>query len=187
MRRPRMTTRRWMIATAFVAVLCSGILRAQAFMRRASFHGREKQICLQQALDAEKAHQWMKERGGDWCGSRLLLIEIAEDYESVPDLRERAAYHAELEAMYRRAARYPWIRVPAEKPFIPDDRIRSPEWLRAKAEAYRSLETVRREFANCVGSSRAQEQIRIAEEHARTATDYERRASLAQQQDRPRR
>jgi len=46
MRLPQMTTRRWMTATAVVAVLCWGTLRAQALDRRAAFHAREKQECL---------------------------------------------------------------------------------------------------------------------------------------------
>jgi len=106
---------------------------------------------------------------------------MEEYYEAIPDLRERAAYHAELEVMYRRAAHYPWILAPTEKPFMPDDRNRAPEWLRAKAEAYKSLERDRRALARLAEDQRkpkyAAEHLRLAEEDARRAADYKRRAT----------
>jgi hypothetical protein len=122
----------------------------------------------------------MKEEGGTWCGPVVLLVEIAEDYEAAPELRERAAYHAELETKYRWAARYPWLFAPAETPFIPDDRNRPPEWLRAKAEAYKSLESVRRYHAKLAEEQGQREQaasfICGAEEDASRAADYDQRA-----------
>jgi hypothetical protein len=181
MRLPRMTTRRWMIATAVVAVLLGGVLRAQALQRRTAYHAREKQSCLQRAQLAEKQYRWMQQEGGTWCGSRILLIEIKEEYEETPELWERAAYHAGLEAQYRRAARYPWLLAPAERPFVPDDRNHPPEWLRAKAEAYKSLESRWRHLAE---GQRQPDQTAVfsrrAEEDARRRADYDRRAKQAE-------
>jgi hypothetical protein len=163
-----------MIAVAAVAVLCWGTLRAHALERRAAFHAREKQECLVWAEGAEKFHQ------GYSCTTHEIRIYMEERYEAIPDLRERAAYHAELEAMYRLAARYPWIPPPTEKPFIPDDRNRTPGWLRARAEAFKSLERQRRDFANSAEDQRkpqhVADELRLADEDARRAADYERRA-----------
>jgi hypothetical protein len=78
MRMPRMTTRRWMVAIAFVTVLFWGVLRALALERRSAFHSREKLSCLQQANNAEKRYHWIREN----CLARLAIIEIVEDYEA---------------------------------------------------------------------------------------------------------
>ena len=59
-----------------------------------------------------------------------MYIQPEEAFEAAPELEERVAYHAALEARYRRAARYPWILAPTEQRFMPDDRIWPPEWLR---------------------------------------------------------
>jgi hypothetical protein len=117
MRLPRIKIRRWMIAIAFVAVVCWLTVRARRLEERAAFHAQEKQCCLSQAWTADKNYHWMEQNGATWCGSPRLLIEIAEDYEAVPMLRERAAYHDRLEAIYRRSVYFFWIPVPAEKPF----------------------------------------------------------------------
>ena len=90
MRLPRMTTRRWMIATAVVAVLCWGTPRARALDRRAAFHAREKQECLVWAQCVEGFHQRRI------CTTHEVLVLMEEDYEAIRDLRERAAYHADL-------------------------------------------------------------------------------------------
>jgi hypothetical protein len=178
MRLPRMTTRRWMLVVAFVAALCGGTLRARALQRRAAFHSREKQSCLRQAQAAEREYRWMKEEGDTWCGPRVLLIRIAEDYGAAPELRERAAYHADLEVLYRRAAHCPWMLVPAETFFRPNERIGSLAGPRSKAEAYRSPQIARRQLAEHDECLRTREDIRIAEEHARMALDYDRRSGV---------
>ena len=178
MRLPRMTMRRWIVATAFVAVVCWGMLRARALERRAEFHAGEHQACLQRATIAVNRYQ--TEREACVLLPRTALIEIAEDFEAAPELRELAEYHADLANLYRRAVCYPWMLVPAEKPFVPNDRNRASEWLRAKAEAYKSLEHDRREFARLAEDRRepkyAAEHLRLAEEDARIAADYKRRA-----------
>ncbi len=136
MRLPWLSTRRWMIDTAVMAAVCWSTPRVDAFKLRAEFHAREKQGCLQQAEITERRYRWMTEEGGNHCGSTVLLIDIAEDYEDIPELRERVAYHAAMEWMYRQASRHPWRRVAAEKPFIIDERLRTADWLLAKAKAY---------------------------------------------------
>jgi hypothetical protein len=86
--------------------------------------------------------------------------------------------------MCRQAGRHPWRRVPAEKPFVSDERLRPAEWLFAKAKAYRDLERARRRLAGMWAESAgdsAEEQIRIADKHARTASDYEVRARLGRE------
>ena len=186
MRLPWLKTRRWIINTALVGGLCWSTSRADALKLRAEFHAEQKQNCLQQAEFAERQHHWMEQDGRNWCGSIVHLIDIAQDYEEVPELRERAAYHAAMELMYRQASRHPWQRMPAEKPFIPDDRLRTADWLLAKAKAYRELEQQRRRLArlwaqNPGGSGLAEQQIQIADRLASTASYYDCRATLVRE------
>jgi hypothetical protein len=169
-----------MIATAIVAVHCAEIPRARALLRRAAFHAREKQTYL---LRAQRGEKRFREVEGTWRGQRARLTAIIEDDEAVLEHRERAEYHAELEASYRRAAWYPWYLAPAEEPFRPDGWKHSPEWLRAKAEGYRSLEEAFRRLAARADEQgapeRAREYLRIAERDARIASDYDRGAEEA--------
>ena len=182
-----MTTRRWMIVAAIVALFCWGGSRARALERRAVFHAVEEAACLLEAQRAEAAYQSKTKWAPDWCGPRSHLIEIQEDFAAATELRERADYHAQMEAKYRRAADYFWINVAPEKPFAPDDRGRSPGWLRARAEAYESLEKARRQVAasaEAQGTTEwATQEIRRAERHAQVASDYRRRAALAERRD----
>ena len=187
MRLPRMTIRRWMVATAIVAAVCGEALRVHALQLRVAFHAREKQSCLRraQAIEIEQ-RRWEKAKDR-WCGLADIFVEMEELYEAIPVLRERAAYHAELEAKHRRAVLYPWILAPAEKPFLPDDRARSPGWLRARAKAYQSLEQGRRALAKIYEERGeldvAAIHIRRAEEHAEAVSDYDRRARQRESHD----
>lgn len=86
MRLPRMTTRRWMVATAAIALFCWAELRGRALQQRAAFHARERQSCLRDAQNAEKNYLWMNSSANSWCGPRVQFIEIAEDFEEAPAL-----------------------------------------------------------------------------------------------------
>jgi C4-dicarboxylate-specific signal transduction histidine kinase len=149
MRLPRMTTRRWMVATAVIAVLCWGELRIHAFQQRAAFHAREKQSCPQEAQQAERAYSQLQELASQryLCGPKILWLKISEDFEKAPELRERAEYHAELESLYRQAMYRPWALIPREGEFSLDSRAHPTAWFLAKAARFKDLESERRELA----------------------------------------
>lgn len=178
MRIPRMSTRRWMIATAVLAALCALAMRADALQRRAAFHAQEQQWLMQEANVWETEYRRLSD--GRYCGDPIVIVETNALLRFVvPQLLKRAAYHAELVVRYRRAALYPWILAPAERPFVPDIR-QDPAWLRARADDFRSLESRCRDSAKV--SEKAGEldvtagHIRRAQEYARSASDYDRRA-----------
>jgi hypothetical protein len=112
----------------------------------------------------------------------------ADEFVEVGAFRrgQRSLPRLAMELMYRQASRHPWRRAPAEKPFTPDGRLRTAEWLLAKAKAYRNLEQRRRNLARVWAEDRgesrlAEEQIGIAEKLARTASIYDGRARLARE------
>jgi hypothetical protein len=107
MRLPRMTTRRWMIAVAVVALSVAGEQmrrRAVQYRRQAEHHARIELVCRQTA-------------------ARLPLMKPS-DYEGycgymVRNIRNSpriAAFHADLRRKYEHAARYPWHPVEPDPP-----------------------------------------------------------------------
>ena len=99
MRLPRMTTRRWMVAVAILAV---GLEATAALFRR-------HHALLQRAAYHEKIER--------------LVTDTAAQVRANAAIRDR---HARLKEKYWRAARYPWLPVgpdppEPEKPFSLED------------------------------------------------------------------
>lgn len=177
MRIPRMTTRRWMVATAILATLCWAVVRADALHRRAAFHAHEQQWLTQEANRWETEYHRLWDERHRYCGDPAVIFVTRALFRfAVPQLLKRAAYHAELAVRYRRAARYPWFLAPAERPFVPDVRD-DRKWLRARASEFRLFERDCRDMAKV--SERAGEldmaarHIRRAEEYAGVASAYD--------------
>ncbi len=91
MRLPRMTTRRWMIAVAFVAAMMGWFAlqrRAEQFQRLAASHGREAEV-FRNDMD----------------------MGISD-----PALIKRLDYHEEMRRKYDRGVLYPWLLVAPDPP-----------------------------------------------------------------------
>ena len=108
MRLPRMTTRRWMIAAAVVAVLtrCGQTgARWHQYRKRVEYHASERKkvgIMLAPALE------YRREAGRfPGCG---LGQDIWER------LCEQAEWHARLKLKYERTAARPWVPVAPDPP-----------------------------------------------------------------------
>jgi len=100
---PRMTTRRWMLAVATVAMLCAGGLtiyrRSAHFQALAEHHGSKAGVL-----------QLTGPNGGPAGEIRILGIN------DVPINRKLADWHLELRDKYRAASRRPWLPVPPDPP-----------------------------------------------------------------------
>jgi hypothetical protein len=114
MRLPRMTTRRWMIAVAILAV---GLATDALFRRHLALRQRR-----QRAAYHEKIEKLVTATIGE-------LDLAARSPKAAAQVRANAAIrdrHARLKEKYRRAARYPWLPVEPdppepEKPFSLED------------------------------------------------------------------
>ncbi len=98
MRRPRMTTRRWMIVVVLAAVLLGvdhEFRLASLYRRKAGYHG---------ALEIIYSGRKQRRLGAD--GKSLQPMS--------PASAALAAYHAALRQKYERAADRPWVRVPLD-------------------------------------------------------------------------
>ena len=107
MRLPRMTTRRWMLAVALVALSVSGEQmrrRAAQYRWQAERHANIESACRRTAdlLPRMKPADWE-----GFCG------QMARGIRNSPRL---AAYHAVLRRKYEHAARYPWLPVERDPP-----------------------------------------------------------------------
>jgi hypothetical protein len=100
MRLPRMTTRRWMVAVALVALLIVTIQWhakwTGAYLWMANEHARQKAI--------------RTIPGGPGKATRVL--DIRSEVMSV----DRERWHAAMAAKYRRAAYFPWLPVEPDPP-----------------------------------------------------------------------
>ncbi len=83
MQTPRMTTRRWMIAVAIVAVLMWGVVRTRFLQLRAAYHAQEKQQCIGTAQRYEKLYQLREKLIPTASVVMTLWLETQEDYEGV--------------------------------------------------------------------------------------------------------
>jgi hypothetical protein len=109
MQAPRMTTRRWMVAVAIVAILMGVGLdvgrRSRRFARLAADHSNA-------AL--EHFHTLMT------LGGPPLLADIPPTepgpLRSLHRENALVSYHSALTKKYQRAARYPWLPVAPEPP-----------------------------------------------------------------------
>jgi hypothetical protein len=110
MRLPRMTTRRWMVAVAVVALLLGTAVIGHRLKRRHDYF-------------LSRAQYHVSGEAGARAGAdRELAFMMARKYppDRVKDIMAQAqraiAYHAFLAHEYHRAARYPWLPEP-EQPF----------------------------------------------------------------------
>ena len=102
MRLPRMTTRRWMIAVAVVAIVMSGAVSLLRVERLASEYRR---LYAQHSAETQRYRQE---------ASKALGLRNARDLYVLAS--RRAAYHAHLEAKYGHAAHSPWLPVERDPP-----------------------------------------------------------------------
>ena len=110
MRLPRMTTRRWMIAVAVVAVM----LAASALFRR--------------HLSLRERDDYHARREGDLASRARGLGQLALDFaDRIPETAaywrayaareaEIGTWHARLKEKFRHAARYPWLAIEPDPP-----------------------------------------------------------------------
>jgi hypothetical protein len=108
MRPPRMTTRRWMVAVAVVALIAWGIHRRNSFQRLAAWHRSQifppspgLSVRISENSAPTTRRWWIGEDGNVWLSAQLL--------------RENS-WHTQMAEKYRRAARYPWLPVEPDPP-----------------------------------------------------------------------
>ena len=111
MRVPRMTTRRWMIAVAFVGLLFGGAIggvrlkqRYDLFLARVREHEQEEARFRSWEQDLAAALGGLPSSPRD---PFLLRWQC---------LHSHAAYHKELKNKYEHAARYPWLPIGPDPP-----------------------------------------------------------------------
>ena len=135
MRLPRMTTRRWMIAVAAVALMSSGAVaglrirrRHVEFLARVQSHTQMERFC---ALSEHQQRAYIK----TWADSTMLLLRMQERFgldsgigkedarnelesfrRKVANWRRWTSYHTAMARKYRHAARYPWLPVEPDPP-----------------------------------------------------------------------
>jgi hypothetical protein len=103
MRLPRMTTRRWMVLVATVAILIGVGLelgrRSSRFARLSAYHS---EVAL--------LHFHTLMRLGGWPPQDPLAAELGRG-RNLYRVRALVHYHSALTGKYERAARYPWLPV----------------------------------------------------------------------------
>jgi len=102
---PRMTTRRWMIAVAVVAILLGAGLgvgrRSRRFARLSAHHAN---------ASLEHFHTLMTLRGWPPVLQDRSFVELAR-VRILYRVRALVNYHSALTEKYERATRYPWLPV----------------------------------------------------------------------------
>jgi hypothetical protein len=114
MRFPRMTTRRWMLAVAVVALLMGGVVvavratrRSREYRQIAVWHAAMRDLCLGEAYEYQYAYDH-RAAGDHRAETDWPRYEAHE--------RALARHHDGLAAKYDRAARYPWLPVEPDPP-----------------------------------------------------------------------
>jgi hypothetical protein len=108
MRRPRMTTRRWMLVVAVVGLLfwTGRLLASWRDLRLRSEHHAAELVTLDQYLIP--ALEFRRKMGYfPGCGLTQIALE---------DWCKEAEWHRQLKAKYDHAARYPWLPVEPDPP-----------------------------------------------------------------------
>ena len=105
MRLPRMTTRRWMIAVAILAVGLATVahFRGLALRQRAAYHEKIEKLVAATVGELNSAARWPK----------AARVRASAAVRANAAIRDR---HARLKEKYWRAARYPWLPVGADPP-----------------------------------------------------------------------
>ena len=104
MRLPQMTTGRWMIAVAVVALLMTGAFEVERARRRADeYRMLAARYAMYQAFSLAEVKLYRE--------NHFIQLETRE--------RARASHYGALAAKYQRAARYPWLPVEPDPPEPP--------------------------------------------------------------------
>jgi hypothetical protein len=106
MRRPRMTTRRWMIATAFAAILIGVSPLRQRSVRYRQEAMRHALLAIESTENAEIS----RAAGLEHPEITRLMERHAAQWERI------AVWHADLAEKYNRAASRPWETLPPDPP-----------------------------------------------------------------------
>lgn len=132
MRLPRMTTRRWMMAVAVVALVISPVQlkrRRDSFLALARYHASQEVLCGDRRRDAKDSIEgfdvWL--RAGDRIargdGASSILLDNSRLKSERASLIEAAAYweratafHAQMFRKYSHAARHPWLPLEPDPP-----------------------------------------------------------------------
>ncbi len=119
MRLPRMTTWRWMLALAGVALAIEGYRETRPLMRERVGQGRDYFLSLAQSHQKEVASstaraEALKSRLGST--SEMTIEEITRLGRDYDRMMDRADYHASLARKYERAAARPWESVDPDPP-----------------------------------------------------------------------
>ncbi len=102
MRLPRMTTRRWMLAVAAVAILL-GLVVETARRRREYLH-------------RAAHHQELSLRNGSIFGEGVMIRYNPTTRKSDMTSLRKIEHHERLAEKYRQAARFPWLPVEPDPP-----------------------------------------------------------------------
>ncbi len=143
LRWPRATTRRMMVLVAVVAVLiwagrevpriidqtnaCLARAETQALLARESRDNRRKILAQASILRAELDQRRHEVGSTDQLTDRYFASRWEFAAVDAQYLGEMAVYHVALEKIYRRAASFPWSKVPPE-PSPPPDPLSSRTW-----------------------------------------------------------
>jgi hypothetical protein len=98
---PRMTTRRWMLGVAAVALACGVAGRVLRFRRLAEYHLARSSADV--VSDMLTTHD----------GTPTFIVETGTGAPTTP---ARVEWHRRLLKKYERAARRPWLPVPPDPP-----------------------------------------------------------------------
>ena len=133
MRQFRMTTRRWMIAVAVVAVAMSGIVAVRSVWQyyvaldRIQHHEASEAWCrylletVEPGLREEVVNRldWIEEQRKITANVRLyedMKAAMDEYLRQVALLHGKLKYHVAMARKYRRVARFPWLPVEPDPP-----------------------------------------------------------------------
>jgi hypothetical protein len=122
-----MTTRRWMIAVAVVALPMGGYSLKRlhdGFMDRARYHAESATDCFEAENNAQKyiegTDSLLESIGEDGSADRFdvsrLKADRADMARNVIEWKRLVAYHAAMARKYENAARHPWLPVEPDPP-----------------------------------------------------------------------
>jgi hypothetical protein len=129
---PRMTTRRWMVAVAIIAILCVLNQRRRSFASRAAYH--ESRMVARMFLRFRKylgrelpgpdVKAELHYRRHPDVGKYVYFNRAGEDMTA--DEVRASLWHEAMALKYREASRYPWFPVMPD-PSMPSKPTDSPE------------------------------------------------------------
>jgi hypothetical protein len=103
MRRPKMTTRRWMTVVAVVGLLLGVVIWGRRLRQR-------REYCLQQASNHAREEKVFRSMATRLRPPEIIVGEHTYQADTL------AAYHAEWKTAYLHTASRPWLSVPPDAP-----------------------------------------------------------------------